>query len=284
MLSPNLGTNRQVTMADVDSAMTDLLARGDGMMAQAARHHLGSGGGRVRAGLALQSAKALKLPFEVTRAISSACELLHNASLVHDDLQDGDTMRRGDIAVWKKFGANAAICLGDLMVSSAYAAIATTPVDHLSTMISHMHKRVSDVIGGQHADLESNCRTIAEYNEVARNKSGPLLGLPVELCLIAADRLAFVSAAMAASDAIAIAYQTTDDISDVKNDLEAGGLNFLAIVQGDEKSRIRAAQLHASEYARRAIEIASKLPDGTGEGLVALANKFAPHPVIEEAA
>ena len=162
------------------------------------------------------------------------------------------------------------------MLSAAYAAIASAPVGRLPEMIAHMHRRVSDVIGGQHADLESDCTTIAEYNEIARMKSGPLLGLPVELCLIAADRPAHVSAAMAASDAIAIAYQTTDDISDAERDTEAGGLNFLSIVQGDMKSRVQAAHLHAREYAQAAIAIAKTLPDGSGNGLIALTKKFIP--------
>ena len=284
MASLSIGVTRQVTMADVETTMIDLLACEDGVIAQAARHHLGSGGGRVRALLALQSADALKLSFDTSRAISAACELLHNASLVHDDLQDGDTVRRGEPAVWKKFGANTAICLGDLMLSAAYAAIASAPVGRLPEMIAHMHRRVSDVIGGQHADLESDCTTIAEYNEIARMKSGPLLGLPVELCLIAADRPAHVSAAMAASDAIAIAYQTTDDISDAERDTEAGGLNFLSIVQGDMKSRVQAAHLHAREYAQTAIAIAKTLPDGSGNGLIALTKKFIPGPAIVEAA
>ena len=218
------------------------------------------------------------------RAISAACELLHNASLVHDDLQDRDTVRRGEEAVWKKFGSNTAICLGDLMVSAAYAAIASAPVDRMSEMIAHMHKRVSDVIGGQHADLENDCTTIAEYNEVARMKSGPLLGLPVELCLMAANFSDHVSAAMAASDAIAIAYQTTDDISDVERDIEVGGLNFLMVVEGDMTSRTLAARLHASEYSRAAIAIAKTLPYGSGHGLIALAEKFVPLLAIGEAA
>ena len=286
MTSLSIDATRQVTMADVETAMVDLVSSEDGVMAKAARHHLGSGGGRVRANLALQSANALKLSFDTSRAISTACELLHNASLVHDDLQDGDTVRRGKPAVWTKFGSNTAICLGDLMVSAAYAAIVSARADHhlLSEMITHMHRRVSDVIGGQHADLESDCTTIAKYNEVARMKSGPLLGLPVELSLIAAGRSADVSAAMAASDAIAIAYQTIDDISDAESDMKAGAVNFLAIIKGDMKSRTQAARLHASEYAHTAIAIAETLPDDSGRGLIALAEKFVPPLAIGEAA
>ena len=276
--------NEPVTITDVEKTMVNLLVQGHGIIPQAAQHHLDSGGGRVRAKLALQTADALILSKETTRAISASCELLHNASLVHDDYQDGDTVRRGETAVWKKFGANTAICLGDLMVSAAYAALASASDTHLPAMITHMHKRVGDVIGGQHADLENHCRTLADYNEVARMKSGPLLGLPVELCLIAAKLSDHVSTAMAASDAIAIAYQTTDDIADAVRDSKMQGLNFLALVEGDRACRIRAANLHASKHARLAIKIAKTLPRGSGEGLIALAEKFIPILAMEGAA
>lgn len=284
MASLGIDANRHVTIADVEENMMVLLTRDDGVMTQAAQHHLGSGGGRTRAKLAVQSAYALQLPFETSLAISTACELLHNASLVHDDLQDSDTVRRGELAVWKKYGSNTAICLGDLMVSAAYAAIASAPTNRLSEMIAHMHQRVGDVISGQHDDLESVCATIADYNEVARMKSGPLLGLPVELCLIAANLSKSVFKAMAASDAIAIAYQTVDDICDAERDIEAGGLNFLAMIPGDMQSRAHTARLHASQYSQSAIKIAQTLPDGSGEGLISLAKKFVPVLAMGEAA
>ena len=270
-------------MADVEMAMADLISQNDGVVTTAGLYHLRSGGGRVRADLALKSARALRLPRQVTIAISAACELLHNASLVHDDLQDGDASRRGSIAVWKEFGPNTAICLGDLMVSAAYSAIANAYTHHLPEMITHMHRRVSDVISGQHADLEAKCVSIDHYNNVARMKSGPLLGLPVELSLIAAGLSEHVATAMAASDAIAIAYQTTDDILDAERDISSGSLNFIALVQGDMASRARVARLHATKHAQAAIKIAKTLPSEAGDGFISLAEKFDPAVAMLEA-
>ncbi len=274
----------QVGMVAVEAMMVKLLSGSDGVMKQAALHHLGSGGARVRAGLALQSASALSLSSQTACALSAACELLHNASLVHDDLQDGDALRRDEMAVWKRFGPNAAICLGDLMVSAAYAAIANAATERLPEMIAHTHQRVSSVIGGQHADLASDCPTIADYNEIVRMKSGPLLGLPVELCLLAANLTEQVSAAIKASDAIAIAYQITDDISDVEKDIDSGGLNFLALLHSDMPSRVRTARVQAADYACAAITVAKTLPEGSGEGLVFLAEKFTPALMLGEVA
>ena len=271
------------TIEDIESAMIEFTSRSNGVIREAARYHLGSGGGRVRANLALGSAAAINLPPETTRAISAACELLHNASLVHDDLQDEDAWRRGQLAVWKKYGADTAICLGDMMVSAAYAAIASAPTESLAKLISHMHQRVSDVISGQHDDLQAQYSTVERYNDVARMKSGPLLGLPVELCLIAGNASEHVDAARRASDAIAIAYQTTDDISDVDRDIETNSFNFLALIGGDMNVKTIAARRHAAIYAKTAIEIAQTLPGQTGDGLIRLARKLMTASAVGEA-
>ena len=274
----------RVTLTDVEAAMSKQVSLADGDIKQVALYHLRSGGSRVRAGLALQSASALKLDAKTSLAIASACEMLHNASLVHDDLQDADDYRRGDIAVWKKFGTNAAICLGDMMVSAAYAALCSAQSEKLPALIMHMHQRVSDVIEGQHADLETNCLTIRDYDDIARMKSSPLLGLPVELSLLCAGYMQHIKTAMQASDAIAIAYQVTDDISDAQCDIAAGDLNYLALIEGDMVSRANAARSHAAGYARSAIAVAKSLPEHSGDGLIRLAEKFIPAIPVGEAA
>ena len=115
-------------------------------------------------------------------------------------------------------------------------------------------------------------------------KSGPLLGLPVELCLLCARYTQHVKTATQASDAIAIAYQVTDDIADAPSDLAAGDLNYLALIEGDLPSRATAARSHAAEYARSAIMVAKSLPENAGEGFIRLAEKFIPAMPMGEAA
>ena len=276
MTEANSETSTFPTLSCVETEMLTHMPDADNMIAQAAIYHLSSGGSRVRAGLALKAASALDIDPVTACAISSACELLHNASLVHDDLQDRDAFRRGQMAVWKKFGVNTAICLGDMMVSAAYAAISRAPSEILPALITHMHRRVSDVIGGQHADLESACQSVEAYNDIARMKSGPLLGLPVELCLIAAHASSHLDCAIQASDAIAIAYQVTDDLSDAADDLASGGLNFLALLEGDMTRKRAAALQHAAYHAEAAIRLAERLPCHAGKGLRQLADKFIP--------
>jgi geranylgeranyl diphosphate synthase type II len=271
---PNQYSNELQLLAQVEETMQALLPDTESTVRDAGYHHLTAGGSRVRAKLAIQAACALGLDEPASVAISSATEILHNASLLHDDLQDSDPIRRGQEAVWKKFGKNAAICTGDLFLSAAYAALARCRTERLTELICHMHQNTEKVISGQQADLEADTYTKKAYEKIARMKSGPLLGLPVELCLIAAGYSTFVPLAQQASYEIAIAYQVTDDIQDMDKDKVKGALNYTSLLTGSPTEVIDEARAYASERAKKAQRAAADLPNGSGFGLNLLAQRF----------
>ena len=74
-------------------------------LAQMTTYHMRTGGKRLRALLPLAVAERMGRPPAELIPFGAACELLHNATLVHDDLQDGDRVRRGEQAVWVRYGA-----------------------------------------------------------------------------------------------------------------------------------------------------------------------------------
>lgn len=270
--SANLG--ELPLLSQVEQRMLSLLPEAPSTIRAAGYHHLTAGGSRVRARLALVTADALQLDHDTSVAISSACEILHNASLLHDDLQDGDATRRGTEAVWKKFGKNAAICTGDLFISAAYAALAFCTTPKLSRLITHMHLNTEAVILGQQADLEAKDYTYDGYADIAKMKSGPLLGLPVELCLLAAGHEEAVTIARRASYEIAIAYQVADDIHDMDSDMAKGAFNFTSLLAGSRADIVREAKMFASERAKEAQRLSGLLPYDSGKGLASLAQRF----------
>lgn len=79
-------------------------------------NHFQAGGGRTRARLGLKAADALLLAPRTAIALAAAAELLHNASLIHDDLQDRSATRRGAPALWVSCSEETAICAGDLLI------------------------------------------------------------------------------------------------------------------------------------------------------------------------
>lgn len=254
---------------DLEGRMRDLLRASGGRAAEAALHHLDAGGSRVRASLALDAGAALGLDDGTRLSIAAACELLHNASLIHDDLQDQDPVRRGREAVWARFGADVAVCAGDLMLSAAYAALAGAG-PRAGALIAHAHARVATVIAGQCADLDPGpARADAQaYERIAAAKSGPLLSLPLELALMASGREDRIEAAARAAEGFAIAYQISDDLNDAEQDAASGELNIVAVLAaGGEQAPSAAAAARAHALFEAARREAGALPRGAGARL-----------------
>lgn len=273
----------EVNLAAVERAMHDVATAafgGDRLVDRAILHHLGSGGKRARARLALASADALALEPGDAVAIAACCELLHNASLIHDDLQDRDERRRGQPAVWKAFGDDVALLAGDLMLSSAYHALAGVgPGAHLAALLRIVHARTATLIRGQAADLHGGSAGLPDYEQVASTKSGPLLGLPLELPLVAAGLVQFMDVAREAAEAFAIGYQIADDLQDIARDdpaRTARGTNVVWVLRdaaaGPEAERIAAR--HAAAALARADARAGSLPNGSGELLCSYARRL----------
>ena len=98
-------------------------------LSEAMRYAVGTGGKRIRPLICLASAVAVGGKAEDARYPAAAIELLHNYTLVHDDLpaMDNDTERRGKPSVWAKFGEANAILAGDALQALAFKAAANAP-------------------------------------------------------------------------------------------------------------------------------------------------------------
>ena len=89
-------------------------------LAPAAAHHFQRPGKMLRAQLALSAAKKMGADKQASLYWAASVELLHNASLVHDDMCDDDAVRRGRPSVWSIYGRNTALALGDWMIARAF--------------------------------------------------------------------------------------------------------------------------------------------------------------------
>ena len=128
-------------LSRVEARMTELA--GDRLIDPAAAmvcEHLDTGGKRLRARLALASCQALGGTAEDAVDWAAAVELLHNASLIHDDIQDGDRTRRGRPALWTKYGAAQAINTGDLLLMLPFRALNRYPAE-AQAALEHLTQR-----------------------------------------------------------------------------------------------------------------------------------------------
>ena len=144
-------------------------------LAQASQHHFSSKGKRTRSKLMFAATPRIENHLALVHA-AAAIELIHEASIVHDDIQDQTTIRRGLPTVWRKFGANAALLLGDHLVAAAFRSIAEAPaIDDIKTnLILALSESVSRAASGQHLQLTNETGSDAEafYVNVAVNKTG----------------------------------------------------------------------------------------------------------------
>ncbi len=275
---------RRMTMLSV-AAGSVTVPPGAHDAADAVRHHLGSGGQRIRARLALHTAQAVNLAQTDAVALATCAELLHNASLVHDDLQDRGTVRRGKPTVWCAFGDSVAICTGDLLLSAAYSALtAFSDCRVLPALIGLVHARTATAIHGQCADLSRTLIDLSDitiYEQIARSKSGALLSLPTEMALISSGYGDWAPRARQASESFAIGYQVLDDIEDFEVDggTRDGGqaLNAVSVLTaaGHGPQAFNVARGLGQRHLSAAIAAAHLLPNQCGSLLIALAESLA---------
>lgn len=252
---------------------------GSAVLNEAIAYHLSSGGQRLRARLALSAGQAIGLTDHDSICVAAAVELLHNASLIHDDLQDGDQFRRGYESVWSKFGSNTAICCGDFYLSAAYSVLAlVSKTVVLPQMLKIMHQRIAQASYGQSADLSITPAqmTLEAYLEVVMAKSGALLSLPLEFVLLLGGHHQSIQIAQQACKDFAVGFQILDDLRDRSTDaLQAADgsarLNILSIFEHLNQSLdiacdpIAASKDIAIKHLKRSELSLAQLPSQSGQ-------------------
>lgn len=123
-------------------------------LVEAMRYAVGTGGKRIRPLVCLASAVAVGGRAEDASTASAAIELLHNYTLVHDDLpaMDNDEMRRGKPTVWKKYGEADAILAADALQALAFLAASRSP-RNAGRVVAALGEAGYGVVAGQVEDI-----------------------------------------------------------------------------------------------------------------------------------
>jgi geranylgeranyl diphosphate synthase, type I len=138
-----------------------------------------TGGKAIRPTLVLLSAQAVGGAPAMAVPGAVAVELVHNFSLVHDDVMDGDITRRHRPTAWSVFGRNAAILAGDALLTLALDVLAASGHPTATDGIQMLCATVQDLLEGQSADLAFEQRAeikLAECLRMAERKTGALMG------------------------------------------------------------------------------------------------------------
>jgi geranylgeranyl pyrophosphate synthase len=214
-------TGAPAALSGVEEAMRQASVTDD-PLGRLAGEQLAIRGKRLRATLTLEafSTTTTTAPSHDAQWAAAAVELVHQASLIHDDLTDEDNERRGQSAVWHAHGPDNALLLGDHFLAAAFDAAARSRTD--GAVVREFAAAVREAANGQAAEGRRDAITattdrLADYERRVRAKSGALMALPVVAGLQVAgapsDR---IKAARAAWRAVGAAYQVGDDLAELE--------------------------------------------------------------------
>ncbi len=195
-----------------------------GLLEEMASYHLETGGKRVRGLMPMWLVSNMGGAGRGALDVGAAFELFHNATLVHDDLQDEDEVRRGKPTIWKRWGAPQAINLGDAMYFYAYDCLQSPGVpDGLAKIAG---RAMAAVVGGQTLEFQMQLPASAPsaiapsldaFFRMARGKTGALFGACMEgaaMCQGVREPASF----KAWGEQIGILFQVQDDYLDLVGD------------------------------------------------------------------
>ena len=187
----------------------------DSSLFQAASYHFQNPGKSFRAQLALTSGTALGLNEQDNLHWAAACELLHNASLIHDDISDASTHRRGQESINQHFGSDMALCLGDWMVAKAFELSARNR-NYGGVLTALLAQAMQETCSGQMADIsQRQCAELDEWQRIAKGKTAPLLVTPIKGSALAAGLDSDLDSLERLVGLSGLAYQGRNDIDDI---------------------------------------------------------------------
>ena len=191
----------------------------------AAGHLIVNGGKRLRPYMVIKSCQILGGKSSSAMIAASAVEMVHNFTLVHDDIMDNDEMRHGVPTVHKKFGMPIAILAGDVLFSKAFQIISESKLSPKATthLISRLAKACVDVCEGQLLDIkmadEKRIPTEKEYITMIGKKTAALFDVSCAMGAISAtNKPKDISNLSTFGKNLGIAFQITDDLIGVMGD------------------------------------------------------------------
>jgi octaprenyl-diphosphate synthase len=174
---------------------------------------------RSRLALSIGSANGVDEPVLINAA--AAVDIIHGASLLHDDVIDGGILRRGAPTFWKKYGTNGAILLGDLLVFKALGLLTEINRPDLLQELISMSGEVCRSEVEQELILRGTPGTWAECEQVARFKTGSLFAFAAVAASSGAPGQ--TEALREAGFILGTAYQLTDDVLDASGNEAVSG-------------------------------------------------------------
>lgn len=244
----------------IEPALRSVLGRLDSTTRLVCGYHLGlwdaaggPGGGNgkgIRPLLAVLSAQAAGAdPVDAVPA-AVACELVHNFSLLHDDVMDGDLERRHRPTVWAVYGSSTAVLAGDALLALANEVLAEADSPNVAWALRCLGATTRRLIAGQTADLAFESRHDVDMGEclaMASDKTGALLSCSASLGAVLVDAPSELGLGLAEyGEHLGLAFQLVDDLLGIWGSTERTGKPVWSDLRARKKSLPVVAALTSS--------------------------------------
>jgi len=230
----------RATVARLAPPMDTIASYHFGWIDQAGRPADGDGGKAVRPALALLSAQAAGSPAETGVPGAVAVELVHNFSLLHDDLMDGDEQRRHRDTVWKVHGPAQAILVGDALFALANEVLLEQGTTDAGRATRRLTTATRKLIDGQAQDISFEHRervTVEECLEMEGNKTGALLACASAIgAVLGGASEADANALEEYGYHLGLAFQAIDDLLGIWGDPASTGKQTWSDLRQRKKS------------------------------------------------
>jgi octaprenyl-diphosphate synthase len=188
---------------------------------------IGAGGKRLRPALLLLVARALKVQGKASDELAAVIEFIHTATLLHDDIVDESTLRRGRKTANAVFGNAASVLVGDFLYSRAFQMMVGVDNMRVMRILADATNTIAEGEVLQLLNVHDPDVTVARYMQVIEFKTAKLFEAAAQLPAVLANAPAEVESGLAEyGRKLGSAFQLIDDVLDYEGDVAATGKNL----------------------------------------------------------
>lgn len=221
-----------------------------------AEYFLGIGGKRIRPVFCLMGNELFGDIEDDAWKIANAIELFHNFTLMHDDIMDDASLRRGKPTVFARNGANAAILSGDVMLIRAYEYLNEINPELIHPVLALFSKTAREVCEGQQYDMDFEAQenvSLEEYIKMIKLKTAVLLAASLETGAIAGGATRNnCNHVYGFGKNLGIAFQIQDDYLDCFGDPEKFGKEVGGDIRRNKKTFLLIKALETAQGSQKA--------------------------------
>lgn len=214
-------------MREVDQVIAARLSSSVPLVSQVAQYIISAGGKRLRPALLLLMSGALEYRGEQRFNLAAVVEFIHTATLLHDDVVDESTLRRGRPTANESFGNPASVLVGDFLYSRAFQMMVDTGNMRVMQILAEATNIIAEGEVQQLMNTHDASLTEAAYLNVIRSKTAKLFEASARLAAVLAGAPAEMEAACADyGQALGTAFQVIDDVLDYDGNAAEMGKNL----------------------------------------------------------